>query len=184
MRITGGHLRSRAVLAPKGDATRPTTDRVREALFSALSSRGAIHEGARVLDLYAGSGALAFEALSRGAASAVLVESHREAASWIKKNADALGVARRITLLVMPVEKALGKLSAPFDLVLVDPPYVRVPTPELASELARACTMLATEGWLVLEHGKRDLPPNLIGFVWEEPRAYGDTHVSLARRAP
>ena len=84
MRITGGRWRSRALTAPRGTTTRPTSDRVREALFSMLAADGLIDEGVRVLDFYAGSGALAFEALSRGASAAVLVESGRDAIASIK----------------------------------------------------------------------------------------------------
>jgi 16S rRNA (guanine966-N2)-methyltransferase len=185
MRVTGGTFRSRALSAPKGRNTRPTTDRVREALFSALASRGALFAGARVLDLYAGSGALSFEALSRGAGDAVLVENDRVAGACIRDNAASLGVGERARLIPTAVDKALGKLgqaSAEFDLVILDPPYDLVATAPFAEELARAAALVASGGWLVLEHGKRDVAPPVPGIAWEEAREYGDTHVSLGRR--
>jgi 16S rRNA (guanine966-N2)-methyltransferase len=183
MRVTGGTFRSRALSAPKGRTTRPTTDRVREALFSALASRGALPAGARILDLYAGSGALSFEALSRGAGAAVLVESDRTAATCIRENTAALGVESRVRVIPTSVEKALEKLSAErFDLVLVDPPYERVSSAPFAAELSRAAALVSPHGWLVLEHGKRDTPPMLVEIAWEDAREYGDTHVSLGSR--
>ena len=174
-------------MAPKGDLTRPTTDRVREALFSALTARGAMHAGVRVLDLYAGTGAISFEAISRGAASAVLVDKDRAAATAIRANATELGVAAHIQLLQVPVEKALamlGKKDPPtLHLVFVDPPYARVTSPELLGELATCVPLLTDDGMLVLEHGKRDPAPQVPGLSWEETREYGDTHVSLGRPA-
>jgi 16S rRNA (guanine966-N2)-methyltransferase len=184
MRITGGTQRSRVIAAPRGVATRPTTDRVREALFSALTSRAAIFPGAHVLDLYAGSGALSFESLSRGAADAVLVEKDRVAVACIRENASALRVEPRVRVLPVAVDKALPKLDAgAFDLVLADPPYVLVASADFAACLRRAADLLTQEGWLVLEHGKRDAPPVTAGLIWEETRHYGDTCISLARPA-
>jgi 16S rRNA (guanine(966)-N(2))-methyltransferase RsmD len=190
MRVTGGTFRSRALLAPKGQKTRPTTDRVREALFSALASRGALFDGARVLDLYAGSGALSFEALSRGAGEAVLVESDRAARDCIRENTNALDLTDRAHRVPTTVDKALDWLlkekerdaDKSFDLVLVDPPYDLVATAAFAGELVRAAALIRTGGWLVLEHGKRDTAPPVPGIAWEEAREYGDTHVSLGRR--
>src|SRR5882672_8557772 len=102
MRITGGIWRSRALRAPRGDATRPTSDRVREALFSMLAADGLL-ECARVLDLFAGTGALSFEALSRGAEQAVLVEHAREALAAIKDNARALDAEKRVRVVAARV---------------------------------------------------------------------------------
>jgi 16S rRNA (guanine966-N2)-methyltransferase len=174
-------------VAPKGELTRPTTDRVREALFSALVARGALGPGARVLDLYAGTGALSFEAISRGAATAVLVDKDRAAMAAIRENTAELRVSSQVQLLPMSVDKALatlGKGEPPeLDLVFVDPPYVRVTSPELARELAVCASWLTEDGMLILEHGKRDPAPLVPGLIWEETREYGDTHVSLGRRA-
>ena len=156
MRITGGRWRSRALDAPRGMATRPTSDRVREALFSMLVSDGLIghdedgesegdggsEKGPRVLDLYAGTGALAFEALSRGASAAVLVEHARDAVTAIRKNAGALGVGREMVLFDTKVERALLKIEGPFAIVFLDPPYADVPTSGFGAVLAKAAALL------------------------------------------
>jgi 16S rRNA (guanine(966)-N(2))-methyltransferase RsmD len=140
-----------------------------------------------VLDLYAGTGALSFDALSRGAERAVLVEKDRAAAAAIRENASSLGVGTRIELLNVPVDKALQTLGRArvvpaFDLIFADPPYVRVTSPELALELGAAVAWLTPDGVLVLEHGKRDPAPVVAGLEWGETREYGDTHVSLGTR--
>src|SRR3984893_15924457 len=123
MRITGGIYRSRALHAPRGLATRPTSDRVREALFGILSAAGAV-EGARVLDLYAGTGALALEALSRGASRAILVESSRNALAALRANVTSLGLEKRTWIAATDVGRAARRLAdkGPFDLVFADPP--------------------------------------------------------------
>src|SRR5580698_8823990 len=115
MRITGGAFRSRALRAPRGQATRPTSDRVREALFGILSSAGAL-DGVRVLDLYAGTGALALEALSRGASDATLVEGAREALDAIRANVKSLAVEDRVRVVAGDVREAVRRLRGPFDL--------------------------------------------------------------------
>ena len=123
MRIIAGEMRSRRLKAPEGMDTRPTADRVKEALFSILNGRV---YGAKVLDLYAGSGALALEALSRGAESAVLADCGRAACAVIQENIDALGCQNRATLLRMKDTAAIGALqkqNARFDLIFLDPPY-------------------------------------------------------------
>jgi 16S rRNA (guanine966-N2)-methyltransferase len=195
MRITGGRWRSRALDAPRGMATRPTSDRVREALFSMLVSDGLIghdedgenegegENGPRVLDLYAGTGALAFEALSRGASAAVLVEHARDAVSAIRKNAGALGVGPELVLFDTKVERALLKIEGPFAIVFLDPPYADVPTPGFAGVLARAAALLDPSGALVLEHASPDDPPEIPGLVVDRTRRYGDTSVTLYRPA-
>jgi 16S rRNA (guanine966-N2)-methyltransferase len=193
MRITGGRWRSRALDAPRGMATRPTSDRVREALFSMLVSDGLVgrdedgeaegEKGPRVLDLYAGTGALAFEALSRGASAAVLVEHARDAVTAIRKNAGALGVGREMVLFDTKVERALLKIEGPFAIVFLDPPYADVPTPGFSGILARAAALLGPGGALVLEHASPDDPPEIPGLALDRTRRYGDTSVSLYRAA-
>jgi 16S rRNA (guanine966-N2)-methyltransferase len=190
MRITGGRWRSRALDAPRGMATRPTSDRVREALFSMLVSDGLIgdderegEKGPRILDLYAGTGALAFEALSRGASAAVLVEHARDAVTAIRKNAGALGVGRELVLFDTKVERALLKIEGPFAIVFLDPPYADVPTPGFAVVLARAAALLGPGGALVLEHASPDDPPDVPGLALDRTRRYGDTSVTLYRAA-
>ena len=186
MRITGGRWRSRALDAPRGMATRPTSDRVREALFSMLVSDGLIGgddeaKGPRVLDLYAGTGALAFEALSRGASAAVLVEHARDAVAAIRKNARALGIGPELLLFDTKVERALLKIEGPFDVVFLDPPYADVRAPGFAAILARAAALLEPGGALVLEHASPDEPPHIPGLELDRTRKYGDSSVTLYR---
>jgi 16S rRNA (guanine966-N2)-methyltransferase len=187
MRITGGELRSRRLVAPRGDATRPTSDRVREALFSILGGLVEI-EGARVLDLYAGTGALAFEALSRGAASAVLVERARPALAALRANVLSLGLDARVRVVALEVGRALTTLAesgASFDLVLVDPPYAEVPTGGVARALAPlgGGGLLAEGGVVVLEHRAGDTPPPMLGLAIASERVYGDTALAFLRRS-
>ncbi len=121
MRIISGLYRGRPIIAPKGDTTRPTADRTREALFSMLTSRLGSFEGLRVLDLFAGSGALGLEALSRGAASCTFVEQDSAALDCLRTNITKLG-ATGADVRAQSV-MALGPAPAPYDLILLDPPY-------------------------------------------------------------
>jgi 16S rRNA (guanine966-N2)-methyltransferase len=183
MRITGGELRSRALKAPRGTETRPTSDRVREALFSMLVSADAFGEGRspRVLDVFAGSGALAFEALSRGAEHAVLVDHAAPAVAVIRENARALGVASNVTVVPQRIERALASpaLAGPFDLVFCDPPYADVRTPSFVAVLATLRARLGEGGLLVVEHASRDAPPEVPGTSVHVSRRYGDTTVTI-----
>jgi 16S rRNA (guanine966-N2)-methyltransferase len=186
MRITGGTLRSRALKAPKGASTRPTTDRVREALFGILASAGAI-EGARVLDLYAGTGALALEALSRGAASAVLVESAREALEALRANVRTLGLDDHVRIVGSDVAQAMRRLgdAGPFDLVFADPPWAMVdagPPVTVLCDLARRGG-IAAEGRVVLEHSARTPSPDIDGLARLDLRRYGDTALTFYKPA-
>src|SRR5690349_8850661 len=135
-RIIAGAWGGRRLATPKGAGTRPTSDRVREGLFSSLESELGGFDGLRVLDLYAGSGALGLEALSRGAEHADFVEKDRSAAATISKNLRELGVPRsRARVHVGPVARFLSEAPEPFDLVFLDPPY-DVPTPDLTTVVA------------------------------------------------
>ena len=129
MRIIAGQWRGRTLLAPEGQTTRPTTDRVRESLMSSLASARGGFEGAIVLDAFAGSGALGLEALSRGAAFAQFYERDAKAARALKKNIDAFGLTKgRVSLIKRDVFSVLPACPrAPFDLVLLDPPYALDP---------------------------------------------------------
>ena len=186
MRITGGTFRSRAIRAPRGQATRPTSDRVREALFGILSSAGAV-EGARVLDLYAGSGALALEALSRGAADAVLVESGREALAVVRGNVASLGVEARARVVAAEVREAVRRLASgrPFDLVLADPPWALVDTGDAPRDLGllAGLRLLTADAIVVLEHSARSDPPEVEGLARGETRRYGDTALTFYKTA-
>ncbi|MGH9259498.1 MAG: RsmD family RNA methyltransferase, partial [Acidimicrobiales bacterium] len=123
MRVVAGTARGRTLVTPPGARTRPTTDRVREAIFNALGSRGAV-EGARVVDLFAGSGALGVEALSRGAGHATFVDTDRAARQAIRRNVEGCGFADRATIVAAPVARWLAGLrDERFELVFCDPPY-------------------------------------------------------------
>lgn len=174
MRVVAGELRGRKLTAPAGDVTRPTADRVREALFSILGDIS----GLRVLDLYAGSGALGIEALSRGAAAAVFVDSSRAAVTAIRRNLSELG-------LEAPVQRreALAYLAAaadgdPYDLVFADPPYdsaLRL-GPDLAERLP---PILSEDAVIVTESNKRS--PLELPFPLLRERSYGDTRIAVHR---
>lgn len=169
---------------PTGAATRPTSDRVREALFSTVESLRGSLQGARFLDLYAGSGAVGLEALSRGASQAVLVEHDRRAARAITGNAKALGL-RSADVVVDRVEHFLrGGKPAHFDVVFMDPPYA-LPGREI-EQLVKA---LLGRGWVgpdavvVLERSRRDAAPRWPSGVEEiQHRRYGDTLLWYGRR--
>lgn len=175
MRIVGGAFRSARLLAPPGQGTRPTTDRVREALFNVLGARLNL-AGAHVLDLFAGSGALALEAISRGAGAAVLVEADRRALAVARRNAEALGVAARCTFVGADVRAFLRRRAgaASYRLALADPPYDWPGLPELP---ARVRPLLEEGGLLALEHDVRHAFGPSDGLVFS--RAYGRTVLSL-----
>ena len=186
MRITGGIYRSRALRAPRGTLTRPTSDRVREALFSMLGGAGAL-EGARVLDLYAGTGALSFEALSRGAAHATLVESSRPALAALRANVSDLGLTDRVFVGEADVARIVRQLAerGPFDLVFADPPWAQVDSgdaPAALEKLVRA-GVLSDGALLILEHAARSVSPSISGLVLNETRRYGDTALAIYKPA-
>jgi 16S rRNA (guanine966-N2)-methyltransferase len=179
-RIVAGSAGGRTLqVPPKG--TRPTSDRVREALFSRLEHLGALPH-ARVLDLYAGSGALGLEAASRGAASVTLVESARVAADVCRRNAATLGLADTVTVAVERVERFVARpVVAPWDLVLVDPPY-DVPEDELAAMLGDLAGALAADAVLVVERSTRSPEPTWpTGVERLDDRTYGETRVWFAQ---
>jgi 16S rRNA (guanine966-N2)-methyltransferase len=177
MRVTGGSLRSRHVHAPRGRAVRPTPGRVREALFSILGERVI---DARVLDLFAGTGALGFEALSRGAASVTFVEAHRPTAAAIERAAGAFGVGERVGVLGLPAEKAPRALRGRYDLVFADPPYVQGFPGALFTALA-AAGVVDRETSIVFEHSGRANAPALPGFAVTRTERYGDVALSFLR---
>ena len=183
-RIIAGFAGSLRLAVPAA-GTRPTSDRVREAIFSALSARDAI-EGARVLDLYAGSGALGLEAASRGAAEVVLVEKDRRAAELCRANsAKVLAAAPRdarpvIETSPVAVQAYLASgvaRASGWDLVFIDPPY-DLPPRELDETLAALVPLLAPDAIVVLERGARTAEPVLpAGLELERRKVYGDTAV-------
>lgn len=187
MRIVGGTLSGRRFRGPPGDATRPTSERVREAIASALEARD-VFEGAVVLDLFAGTGALAFEALSRGAARAVLVERDRRVAAAIARSAQELGLEARAEVVVADLEAAparwLSTRAGRFDLVFCDPPYARTDRALEVLTALRDAGALADDATIVLEHGPRDAPVVPSGFEALRSYRYGDTAVLLLGAAP
>ena len=183
MRVVGGRLGGRRLRAVPGRETRPTSDRVKEALFGVLAERV---EGARVLDLFAGTGALAIEALSRGAGSAVLIEQAAPAVAVIRANLDTLDLHAVATLRRTRAETYLRtQRDGPFDLVLLDPPYA-APVGLVAGLLGRlARTALAPGAVVVVEAAARaEAPPWPPGLEPEPPRRYGDTALHLATWHP
>jgi len=181
LRVIAGTAGGRKLVAPKGDV-RPTTDRLKEALFSSLGPR--VHD-ATVLDLYAGSGALAIEALSRGAGRAVLVDSDRVATAAIRANLATTGFENAARVERISVERFVTApiRDAPFDLVFLDPPY-EVENAVVAGVLAAlAATEAVTDGaTVVVERAKGGEPVALPdGWDIEKERAYGDTLLIVAR---
>lgn len=180
-RIIAGTAGGRRLEVPKGDLTRPTSDRVREAVFSGLDARGVLR-GARVLDLFAGSGALGLEAASRGAAEVTMVESSRQAAAVARRNAGALGM--RVTVVLTSVHRFLtGRTPAPQDVVLIDPPY------GTGEDVVRQVLAALADGWLapgglvVLERSSRTPEPGWpAGLAREGVRRYGETAIWTAAR--
>lgn len=185
MRVTGGTLRGQRIATPRGAATRPTSERVREALFSILGDPGADRP---VLDLFSGAGTLAIEALSRGAASAVLVDSGKPAQRVIRDNLARLGLGDRAEILPMPVASALRALvkrrpGPRFRWVFIDPPYASDLGDRALSELAGG-DLLAADCVVVVEHDRRRPPVDEVGcLVRTDRRRYGDTELSIYRRA-
>lgn len=177
MRVIAGSARGTRLAAPRGMHTRPTADRVREALFSIIRSRFDL-EGARVLDICAGTGSLGIEALSRGAASCCFIEKDRDALAVLKKNLSLTHFAEQAGLLEMEAVKALRMLAVrgeQFDIVFFDPPYASglyVTVPEELCNLA----LLASGGLLIAESSSRSpLPDHLGRLIKNDRRVYGDT---------
>lgn len=183
MRIIAGEFRGRRLVAPQGMGTRPTTDRVREAWFSILGPLDGT-----VLDLYAGTGALGFEALSRGAERVVFVESGRAAQKAINDNARTLGVTERVTLLSATVEAATNvvRKKGPFALVVTDPPWTHLKSAEMALKRILTSDLLTPDGRVALGHPRQTpiaLSPES-GLVAEKSRAWGDSAATFFIRTP
>jgi 16S rRNA (guanine966-N2)-methyltransferase len=173
VRIVAGEFRGRRIQAPRGLRTRPTADRVREALFSML---GDVF-GARVLDLYAGSGALGIEALSRGAESVVFVERDARAAAVIERNLASLGL--QAAVVRQDAVRFLGRAEGPFDLVFCDPPYDAAS--RLAGPLAERLPALTTDAARIVTESDRRMPLEL-PFPLLVERTYGDTRIAIHGR--
>ncbi|GJE10477.1 MULTISPECIES: 16S rRNA (guanine(966)-N(2))-methyltransferase RsmD [Methylobacterium] len=184
MRIVGGAWRGRRLATPRTDAIRPTSDRLRESLFNVLThAYDEAIAGARVLDLFAGTGALGFEALSRGAAYALLVDDGAEARAVIRSNIEALG-AEGVTRLFRRDATRLGPAgtAGQFTLAFCDPPYNRDLAPRALSSAAEGA-WLAAGALVVVEEAESVRIPWPPGFTELERRIYGDTAVAVARYA-
>ncbi len=173
MRIVAGELRGRRLIGPRGDTTRPTTDKVREAIFNALGSLDVV-VGARVADLYAGSGALGFEALSRGAEFCTFVERDRGALSAIEENRAVLGVRDRTRVKSGDAVRMAASLDA--DLVFADPPYGFDDWPALLAALPATVELVVAES-------EREVaaPP---GWTASRAKRYGRAWVTFLERVP
>lgn len=181
MRIIAGDWRGRPLTPPEGDATRPTSDRAKEGLFSILASRVGSFHGLYVADIFAGTGALGLEALSRGAAHCTFVEKDRTALASLKQNIERFSASDRIDIRSQPVEHAPPP-QRPCDILLLDPPYG---TTLGAMALARLCNPLwvAPHGYVSLEtSGDRpDIPG---GYTLDTERRFGKAHIFLLRSDP
>ena len=173
MRVVAGELGGRRLEVPEGETTRPTSDRVREAVFNSLYSLDVI-DGAEVLDAFAGSGALGIEALSRGAARATFVESDRDALAALRRNVAGLGLDGRATVVPGDGVAVVQAAHDRYDLVLLDPPYTFEDWPDLLTPVRSATVVIESDRTI-------DLPE---GWVHYRERRYGTTVVTLAAAPP
>lgn len=179
MRVIAGQAKGLRLKSPAARHLRPTSDLVRGAVFDMLASLGA--DLSRVLDLYAGSGALGIEALSRGAAWCDLVDRDRAACATIRENLALAGFQERARVFCLPVERALERLEGPYGLILIDPPYEDESALAVVKRLA-ASPLVGPGSTLVLEHAWRRLPPDELGpLKLAGRRRHGDTGVSIYR---
>ncbi|RYB95379.1 16S rRNA (guanine(966)-N(2))-methyltransferase RsmD [Nocardioides oleivorans] len=185
-RIIGGTAGGRRLETPRGQTTRPTSDRVREALFSAIESRTGSLDGLRFLDLYAGSGAVGLEAWSRGAGVVTLVEQDRRTASLITRNAATLGFSRAKVVATTVSTFLAAQPAAPYDVVFLDPPY-----PTTDAEVDADLAALVSQGWLVpgaiviVERAvKRTVVTWPDGIEAERTKRYGETALWYGHATP
>ena len=176
MRLTGGTLRSRRLPAVPKRGVRPTPARVKESLFAILGTRV---DNAVVLDLYAGSGALGFEALSRGAEWVTFVEANGSVADRLREAATDLDVTDRSEILAMRAERAVARLERRYDLVFVDPPY-ELGFPAVPLTTLRSRNLLADDAIIVFEHSGHE-SPQTPGFTETREERYGDVVVAFLR---
>ena len=177
MRIISGLWRGRAIIAPKGDATRPTADRTREALFSMLTSRLGSFEGLAVADLFAGSGALGLEALSRGTGSCIFVEQDRAAIDALKANIAKLGAKADVRAQSV---MALPPATQPLDVILMDPPY-GTGAGMVALDRLNRLGWVGDATWISIETAKTETV-EVEGFTADAERTHGKMRITLLRR--
>ncbi len=180
MRIVAGSAKGRVLKSLKGRALRPTAERVREAVFAILGPRV---EGGRFLDLYAGAGAMGLEALSRGAAEATFVESHRPAGRVIEENARRCGFEERVRVVVAPAARGLARLrreGSAFEMVFVDPPYERGEAGAAMARLGQWPRMVSEGGLVICQHSRHEeLGEEVGGLVRMRRRRFGETIVDF-----
>lgn len=181
MRIVAGQWRGRKIQAPAGETTRPTSDRTRETLFSMLVSRLGSFEGLSVADLFAGSGALGLEALSRGAASCVFVEQDPAAIRALRANIAALRAADQCDVRAASV-LALGPVKAPLDLILLDPPYGS-DAGSVALDKLQRLGWVGPASWISLETAVNE-EPRIKGLEMVAERKVGKARITLLRAVP
>lgn len=184
MRIISGSARGRRLAEFPGGAIRPTSDRVREALFSMLASRLGSLDGLKVLDLFAGTGALGIEALSRGADQACLVDGDRRSCQLIQRNLEQCNLASRAKVLTLTLPDGLASLggAGAFDLILLDPPYQKGLAEATLQKLA-ALPLLSERGYICVETDRREPPTDAYGgLILESSKRYGRTSIHLFTR--
>lgn len=181
MRIIAGTYRSRTIITPKGDATRPTTDRARESLFNILSHNLDL-KGVSVLDLFAGSGAFGFEALSRGASHVTFVENDRKALEAISENVEAFDVKNVVSVIKLDVYKWLSGASREYDLVFADPPYDDNKTLTTLPEILFSSGLLLPNSVVICEHraGSSVIAPPQVDIFREV--TVGEVQFTLLRK--
>jgi len=187
MRIISGSAKGRKLAAPKDQRVRPTADRIKEALFSIVASRLGGFDDCRVLDLFAGTGNLGIEALSRGSAYAVFIDSHPESVRLIRENIQRAGVTERATVLSKDVLKGVAELAREkrlFDLVFVDPPYQQRELRNQVLALLGSGELLADEAIVIIESSAHDELPHAVGSLeLNDRRSYGDTALTIYTRS-
>lgn len=185
MRVIAGSARGRTLHPPVGNRVRPTADKVKEAVFSSLSSRLCSLTGLNVLDLFAGSGSLGIEALSRGAGRVVFVDSHTESINLTRKNLQLTGFENSAVLLLKDAAKAVQQLTGQgmnFDIILVDPPYADKELTERVLNLLADSGLTAPNGILVFETDNRCELPTPENFQLVGRKVYGDTAIWMFER--
>lgn len=183
VRITGGAERGRNLRAPRGRSIRPTAAKVREAIFDILAARYGI-EGRNVMDLFAGSGLLGLEALSRGAVRALFIDSSGEACRLVRENARSAGFGDRADVRRLRLPSGLTSLRGPFGGALLDPPYGHHLLPECLVALSRR-DLLDDSAWVVAEHARQESLADRYGRLERTlTRSYGDTEISVYEVTP
>jgi 16S rRNA (guanine(966)-N(2))-methyltransferase RsmD len=176
MRIIAGKFGGRKLTSPKDYQIRPTSDRVKEAIFSMLAD--AVMDS-RVLDLFAGTGALGLEAISRGASHCVFVDNNRDSLRLVQENIRCLGAENESRLISGDYQVVLNQLKGPFDLIFMDPPYRHHEMEEILNRIQEK-SLLALHGHIIIEHNQKDRLPERAGeFLTVKSKRYGSTHITI-----